>query len=174
LRVRSPFLDNELVALAFRAPVEVATSLEPSLRLIAEGNPELGRIPTDRGLTYPAGSRANRVHRSIQEFLAKAEYAYDYGMPDWLARFDSYLSPLRLERLFLGRQKFCHFRSWYRKPLSGFARQLLLEPAAQKRPYLKPGAMETVLNSHIAGTRNFTLEIHKLISLELIQRVLLS
>ena len=110
ISVRSPFLDNDLVALAFQAPPEAAASLSPSLRLIAEGNSALGQIPTDRGITYPADRMMNRVHRSIQEFLAKAEYAYDYGMPNWLARADRYLAPLQLERFFLGHQKFCHFR----------------------------------------------------------------
>ena len=50
ISVRSPFLDNDLVALAFQAPPEAAASLAPSLRLIAEGNPVLGQIPTDRGI----------------------------------------------------------------------------------------------------------------------------
>ena len=143
LTLRSPYLDNDLVALAFQAPPESALSLEPSLRLIAEGNPALGCIPTDRGISYPSGRAANRLHRSLQEFLAKAEYAYDYGMPNWLARFDSYLSPLRLERLFLGRQKFCHFRTWYRHQLAGYIRQVLLDPRALARPYLNGSAIES-------------------------------
>ena len=64
ISVRSPFLDNDLVALAFQAPSEAITSLAPSLRLIAEGNPLLGRIPTDRGITYPA-DRNNEPSASI-------------------------------------------------------------------------------------------------------------
>src|SRR5206468_5989917 len=52
--------------------------------------------------------------RGALEFLRKAEYAYDYGMPQWMARIDHLLLPLRLERLFLGRHKFSHFRVWYR------------------------------------------------------------
>ena len=64
ISVRSPFLDNDLVALAFQAPSEATTSLAPSLRLIAEGNPLLGRIPTDRGISYPA-NRNNKPPASI-------------------------------------------------------------------------------------------------------------
>ncbi len=128
ITVRSPFLDNDLVSLAFQAPPEAAASLGPALRLIAAGNPQLGAIPTDRGITYPADRMANRAHRSLQEFLAKAEYAYDYGMPNWLARIDHSLAPLRLERLFLGRQKFCHFRVWYRRQLADYVKQILLDP----------------------------------------------
>jgi asparagine synthase (glutamine-hydrolysing) len=173
LTLRSPFLDNDLVALAFEAPLEDAIGLEPSLRLIAEGNPELGRIPTDRGVTYPAGGARNRLHRSFQEFLAKAEYAYDYGMPDWLSRLDRCVSPLRLERLFLGRQKFCHFRTWYRHQLAGYIQDVLLDPRSRTRSYLNGPALEPMVRSHVNGTANYTLEIHKLLSLELIHRRLL-
>ena len=174
IRIRSPFLDNELVGLAFRSPAESATSLGPSLRLIAEGNPQLGRIPTDRGVTYPAGNGVSRLNRSVQEFLAKAEYVYDYGMPDWLARADRCVAPLRLERLFLGRQKFCHFRSWYRHQLGGYVKEVLLDSRSRSRGYLNGAALEPMVAAHVRGSRNSTVEIHKLLSLELLQRRLLS
>jgi len=171
--IRSPFLDNDLVALAFQAPPGMAMSLEPLLRLIADGNPQLGCIPTDRGVTYPAGRSLDHVRRSIQEFLTRAEYAYDYGMPGWLARFDTCLAPLRLERLFLGRQKFCHFRSWYRHQLAGYVKQVLLDPRSRNRFWVNSPALVRMVAAHVKGTRNYTLELHKLISLELVQRLLL-
>ena len=45
------------------------------------------------------------MHHAFLE-LFKAEYAYDMGMPQGLARIDHPLSALRLERLFLGRTRF--------------------------------------------------------------------
>jgi len=173
LAIRSPFLDNELVALAYQAPPELAASLGPSLRLIAQGNPLLARIPTDRGITYPANRMTNRPRRALQEFLAKAEYACDYGMPHWLARLDQRLGPFRLERLFLGRQKFCHFRSWYRHPLADYVRQVLLDPRARSRDYVNGLALERLVDAHTKGEGNYTVEIHKLLSLELLHRTLL-
>jgi len=170
ISVRSPFLDNELVALAFQAPPEAQRSLIPSLRLIAEGNPRLGQIPTDRGVSYPAGRISNRVHRSIQEFLARAEYAYDYGMPNWLTRVDCALKQLRLERLFLGHQKFCHFRTWYRHQLADYVKEVLLDRRSRSRPYVNGSALEQLVNAHVSGSRNFTVEIHKLLSMELLNR----
>ena len=44
LTLRSPYLDNDLVALIYRAPSELFSSKEPSLRLIHEGNPLLARF----------------------------------------------------------------------------------------------------------------------------------
>ncbi len=173
ISVRSPFLDNDLVALAFQAPPEATTSLTPSLRLIAEGNPLLGRIPTDRGITYPENGITNRLHRSVEEFLTKAEYAYDYGMPNWLARIDRGLAPFRFERLFLGRQKFCHFRTWYRHQLAGYVKEILLDQRARARGYLNGSALESLVNAHVSGLSNYTVEIHKLLSIELLHRTLL-
>ena len=127
LTLRSPFLDNELVALVYQAPPVVATGKELSLRLIHDGKPDLGMIATDRGVTYPFDTLSNKARRSVQEFLAKAEYAYDYGMPGWLARLDHLLAGMRLERLFLGRQKFYHFRVWYRDQLAPHIKEVLLD-----------------------------------------------
>jgi asparagine synthase (glutamine-hydrolysing) len=115
----------------------------------------------------------NRVHRSIQDFLAKAEYAYDYGMPNWLARIDKGLAPFRFERLFLGRQKFCHFRSWYRRQLAGYVKEILLDHRSRSRSYLNGAALESIVKAHIKGLRNYTVEIHKLLSMELLHRTLL-
>jgi asparagine synthase (glutamine-hydrolysing) len=173
LQVRSPYLDNDLVALAFRVPPGLESSLAPALRLVAEGNPDLGRIPTDRGITFPAGHAPNKLRRSWAEFLAKAEYAYDYGMPQWLARADHLLAPLKLERLFLGNQKFCHFRLWYRRELSGFVREILLDRRTLDRPFLNRRRVEQIVSSHLAGTANHTVAIHQLLSCELLHRSLI-
>jgi asparagine synthase (glutamine-hydrolysing) len=173
LTVRSPFLDNEIVALAFQAPDEAADSPRDLLRLIAEGNQALGRIPTDRGLTYPASSPITRIRKAWAEFLAKAEYAFDYGMPQWLARIDRMSSPLRLERLFLGRQKFCHFRTWYRDQLAHYVKEIILDSRTRSRPYLNGRLLESMVSAHLNGNRNFTIPIHKILSMELVQRLLI-
>jgi asparagine synthase (glutamine-hydrolysing) len=171
--VRSPFLDNDLVRLAFQAPAETAGNVAPSLRLIVDGKPELGKIPTDRGLTWPVRSKANFLKRQVSDFLTKAEYAYDYGMPDWLARLDNYVAPLKIERLFLGHQKFCHFRSWYQQDLAGQVRELLLSRASARFAWIKAGVAEELTRAHLRRAGNHTLALHKLMSLELIERKLL-
>ena len=109
--------------------------------------------------------------RAWQEFTAKAEYAYDYGMPQPVARVDHLLSRLRLERLFLGRHKLLHFRVWYRDALSAYVREMLLDRRTLSRPYLEPKKVEAVVKGHIKGDRNYTREIHKLLSMELLQRL---
>jgi asparagine synthase (glutamine-hydrolysing) len=120
LSVRSPFLDNDLVRTVFRAPDGTSASNALSLRLIADGDPALGAIATDRG-PIGTGFMAG-VRRGGSYLLRRAEYAYDYGMPQWVAPIDRHLHHLHLERVLLGRQKFSHFRLWYRDVLSGYVR----------------------------------------------------
>jgi len=113
------------------------------------------------------------LSRAIHEFSFKAEYAYDYGMPQWLARIDHALSPFHLERLFLGRHKFCHFRVWYRDALSDYVREILLDPRTLSRPYIQRDALEKMVRHHLKGDGNYTTEIHRLLTLELIHRLFL-
>jgi asparagine synthase (glutamine-hydrolysing) len=169
---RTPYFDNDLVALAYQTPAKLLHN-EPALRLIADGNPVLGKVGTDRGLAFRSVPGLNRALHWYQEFTFKAEYAYDYGMPQWLARLDHLFAPLRLENLFLGRHKVAHFRVWYRDELSPWLREILLDSGARSRPYLRAGSLEAVLRAHSTGQRNYTSEIHKILTLEFIQRKLI-
>ena len=113
------------------------------------------------------------ILHGYQEFTFKAEYAYDYRMPQWLARLDHAFAPLHLERLFIGRHKFHHFRVWYRDELSRRLKEMLLDSEARSRAYLHTGSLERMLKDHTDGRRNYTFEIHKILTLELIQRELI-
>jgi asparagine synthase (glutamine-hydrolysing) len=173
LTVRSPFMDNDFLRTVYRAPKESAASEDIRLQLIKDGSPALGRICSDRGVGGDKGYLTSMLTRASQEFTFKAEYAYDYGMPQSVARIDHCLSGLQLERLFLGRHKLLHFRVWYRDQLSEYVRQILLDPLTMSRPYIKKRTLETVVKDHLKGTRNYTTAIHKLLSLELLQRLFL-
>lgn len=176
LAPRSPYLDNDLVRTAFRAPRSsslksgIFEDHDDCLRLIAEGDGSLRQIQTDRGLGASRGPWT-AISRSLLEFGFKAEYAYDYGMPQWVAQVDHFLSPFHLERLFLGRHKYYHFRVWYRDVLSVYVREMLLDSRTLSRPYLQRTRVEALVRGHLAGNRNYTTEIHKLLTLELLHRL---
>ena len=171
LTVRTPFLDNDLVALAYRAPPGIAGTDEFALRLIADGNPALRRIRTDRGIGGNSNYLSSIFSRSYHEFLFKSEYYYNYGMPQWLAKIDYAFRPLQLERWFLGRHKFHHFRVWLRDELSEFVREILLDKRTTSRPFLNKDFLEEMVNSHIRGHGNYTVEINKILSAEMIHRL---
>jgi asparagine synthase (glutamine-hydrolysing) len=173
LTLRSPYLDNDLVRTVFRAPQSVLGNDDISLRLIADGDNKLRRLRTDRGVGGNGSRWMAAAARGYLEFTFKAEYAYDYGMPQWVCQVDHRLSPLHLERLFLGRHKFYHFRVWYRDALAGYVREMLLDSRSLSRPYLERGNVERIVEGHLTGGRNYTTAIHKLLTLELIHRLFL-
>ena len=173
ITLRSPYLDNELVGLVFRAPPAAALSNEPSLRLIDDGSRELSRLGTDRAVHYHGVPVLSQLLDGCQEFTFRAEYAYDYGMPSWLAKVDHRLAWLHLERLFLGRHKFHHFRIWYRDQLSGYLKQILLDPRALGRPCFDRRGLETMVLRHTRGEENYTRELHRALTCELTLRQLI-
>jgi len=166
--VRSPYLDNDLVKTVYRAPGPVAINEAGRVRLIREGNASLARLRTDRGIGL-----GSIFSRGLHRFLFKAEYAYDMGMPQWIAQLDHLLAPVHLERLWLGRHKVFHFRVWYRDQLANYVRQMLLDHRSLARPYLNPQTVRTMVNGHLKGNRNYTTEIHRLLTLELTHRLFL-
>jgi len=164
--VRSPYLDNDFVKTVYKAPASLAVNEEARLRLIREGNLALSQLRTDRGVGGFMG-----LTRAGLEFLFKAEYAYDMGMPQWIAQIDHLFGALHLERIWLGRHKIFHFRVWYRDQLAKYVREILFDPRSLARPYLDPKRVRAVVNSHIKGNSNYTTEIHRLLTLELAHRL---
>src|SRR5713101_973337 len=165
--IRSPYLDNDVVKTVYKAPGSIAVNEEARLRLIREGNPVLAKLRTDRGI----GGLNSIFTRACLEFLFKAEYAYDCGMPQWIAQIDHMFHLLHLEHLWLGRHKVFHFRVWYRDQLANYVREILFDPRSLTRPYVEPNGVRAVVDGHIKGNRNYTTEIHRLLTLELTHRL---
>jgi len=86
---RTPYLDNELVALAYRAPECVRKSSLPASRLVKANNPALSEIPTDRGF---AGDNSG-LEVLVRRLLAEATFKIDYYNSEGLPRFLSHLDP---------------------------------------------------------------------------------
>ena len=172
ITIRTPYFDNDLVALAYQAPPELR-NYEPALRIIAAGSPALKDIGTDRARLLKAVPGLTKIQHAMQEFTFKAEYAYDYGMPQWLAKADHLISPLHIERLFLGRHKFYHFRVWFRDEISNYLKDVLLDARARNRPYLNGSFLEKMVLGHTSGRANYTSEIQRVLTAELLQRQLI-
>ena len=167
VEVRTPFLDNDLVKTAYRAPKVENLNQECRIRLVQCGNPALAALRTDRGTR----GLNSYLTRAALQFSFKAEYAYDYGMPQWLASLDYAFSFVHFERMWVGRHKIFHFRPWYRDQLSQYVRDMLLDPRSLGRPYLNRDAVANIVTGHLNGTRNYTIEINRLLTLELAHRL---
>jgi asparagine synthase (glutamine-hydrolysing) len=165
--IRSPYLDNDVVKIVYRAPRSIKVNEQARVRLIREGTPALAKLRTDRGI----GGLNKGLTRVGLEFLFKAEYAYDIGMPQWVAQIDHLFRWFHLERVWLGRHKVFHFRVWYRDQLARYIREILFDSRSLARPYLEPKAVQAVVDGHIKGNRNYTTEIHRLLALEFAHRL---
>lgn len=171
--LRTPYMDNDLVSLMYQAPIEATLSNEISLRLISDGNSELSHIITDRGIGGNSNYIYSKCIRLYREFLFKAEYQFNEGMPDWLVKMNRTLSPLKLEKIFLGNHKIEHYRKWFRDALSGYINEILLDDRTANRSYYNKGYLNKIVNEHINGNRNYTNEINKTLTVELINRLLI-
>lgn len=171
--VRTPYLDNEIVALSYQSPPELRNK-NLAFRYVADTDARLASVPNDRGAVWQSGVGLDRSRSRLctlrEEFLPKAEYLFDYGMPNWLVWLERAIAPLRIERLFLGHQKFCHFRLWYRRELAGFVQAVLLDDRSMARTFLNRRRIEQIVSSHVRGLANNTAVIHKLLSCELLHR----
>jgi asparagine synthase (glutamine-hydrolysing) len=170
LTMRTPFMDNELIALVYRAPYETLISDDISLSLVKDGNRELSKVITNRGVGDKSSNIISKTRQILFDALRRAEMGYDYCMPQWLCPLDHWLTHLHLEHVFLGWNKFYHFRIWYRDQLSSYVKEVLLDPSSLRRPHINKRVVERMINRHIKGDRNYTTEIEKLLSIELIYR----
>ncbi len=171
LTVRSPYIDNDLVALSYRAPKTESATKQIALRLISEGSFSLSRIATDRGEIINPFPVVSSLKKAYKNFTFKAEYAFDYGMPKWLVKIGKTISFLNIDRRILGRHKFNHYRIWYRDRFSDYIRDILLSKRAAQRGYVNESKLEYIVAKHVIGEINATLEIHNLLTLELLHRV---
>jgi asparagine synthase (glutamine-hydrolysing) len=172
LTMRSPFMDNHLVELMYQAPEGVRDSDDLSLRLIEDANPDLLKIMTDSGtagnLIYPF----SRINEFYHDVLVKSEYGYLFMLPHWLAPLDRILSPLRPERLLAGRHQLGYQRLWFRDECPEFIKDVLLDHKTMNRPFFNRKFIEEMTLRHTKGTGNYTGEINKALTVELIHRQL--
>lgn len=153
--VRSPYLDAELIRLSHQAPEGQTASPGPLLRLIGRRS----------SLPAPAGLLRSRW-RSL---VGRLESRWDYGCPDWLCRLERLPGFRAPGSLLLGREKFCHFRQWYREPLAAALHEMLPELRGGAGVY-RHGAADTLVREHTRGAANHTLELHRLLALHFTAR----
>ena len=95
------------------------------------------------------------------------------GMPQWLAHLDHAFPPFRLERLFRETQDL-PFPRLVPRCSAGYVREMLLEISQAPDQYIERKGVEAVVRGHVQGDiRNYTTELHKVMTLELLHRLFL-
>jgi len=169
---RTPYLDNDLVRLAYRAPLESRRSPTAAVRLIEGCNATLARIPTDRGLLGGRNRLLHLMKRASAEVTFKLDYWHKEGLPDWASALEGPLRMLSTVGL-LGLHKYLPYRLWFRQELSARLVDVLTDPRTARLPYWNAEFLPAMVRDHIAGRRNFLAEINTVLTLESIDRLLL-
>jgi hypothetical protein len=99
--------------------------------------------------------------------LIKAEYWSSHGMPAWLSAISRYGIGRFLEKSFLGRDKFQHFRLWIQKRFAGYITDILLQGKRDLKELFNGSQVESIVHEHVAGRKNYVYEIDKLLTLTL-------
>jgi asparagine synthase (glutamine-hydrolysing) len=172
LTFRTPYLDNDIVALAFRAPAPSRQSPRAALRLIDASNPALGRIPTDRGLVWRSPEPFGKMRRLFCEATFKLDYLDKVGLPHWMSPFDPLIGSLSKLGL-LGLHQYLPYRGWFRRELAGYVRDVLTDAQTQRMPYWNSRFLPTIVTDHMAGRRNYMREIGLILTLEAVDRTLI-
>ena len=170
--LRTPYLDNDIVSLAYRAPAQARQSPDSALHLIATTHPTLASIPTDRGVIVGGGGLAHFARRALAEVTFKLDYVHHEGLPNWLSPIDPVIHALSKLGV-LGLHKYLPYRRWFRQELRPYITQVLTDGRTLRMPYWNRAFLEMMVKDHGAGRRNYLREISTAMTLEAVDRLLL-
>jgi asparagine synthase (glutamine-hydrolysing) len=169
---RTPYLDNELVALAFQVPESLRKSSLVALNLVKENNPVLGAIPTDRGRDGVSRGLPYILRRLFCDVTFKLDYIYSESLPNVLAPFDGLIGQFDAVGI-TGLHKFLRYRRWFRTKLAAYLKEALANARARQLPFWNANFLERMAAEHISGRRNYLREINAVLTLDAIDRLLL-
>lgn len=173
--VRSPYLDNRFVKMLYRMnPGFNAANFQ--MYCVRNNCPDLYGIMTDKGFCG-GHTPYYLIQRMYYKFFTMADkvYSWDqlpYGLTHPISRLDCLLRPLHLDAWIRGRSLLRHYRIWFREELSDYVQSLVLDPRTLERPYWNPDFVKTIVDAHIKGKGNYLTELRKIMTIELIHRVL--
>jgi asparagine synthase (glutamine-hydrolysing) len=169
---RTPYLDNQIVALAYQAPEGLRRSSLPAIRLIKDNSTTLSKIPTDMGELGRNRGLAAASRRIFSKVTFKLDYLYNVGLPHGLSRLDPLFRQLNAGVGILGLHKFLHYRSWFQRELAPYVSEILAEARTRRSPFWNSAFLESIAREDRTGRRNYVLEIDAIFTLEAIERLL--
>lgn len=170
---RTPFLDNAIVALAYRAPVTLRRSQRAAVRFVERHNPGLAAIPTDRGYLGSRTPLAGLLRRTTAEVTFKLDYYNNEGMPQALTRFEPCIQSLNRVVPIFGQHKYLHYRRWFRRELADSLRASAAETASGGSGIWNASEVRRMAEEHISGARNRIHDIGAVLTLRAVERCLL-
>jgi asparagine synthase (glutamine-hydrolysing) len=169
---RTPYLDNGLVALAYRTPPSLRASPGPAFALIRRNNEKLSEIPTDMGFLGGSSGIMTSARRTFAKTMFKLDHFYSEGLPKPLTRFDRFLNAFGSTRVPFGRHTFLHYRRWFQRELGDYVRDAVREAAKRQSGIWNSRYVIKMMEEHLLGKKNHTLEINAVLTLEATERLL--
>jgi asparagine synthase (glutamine-hydrolysing) len=171
--LRTPFLDNEIVALAYQASPAVRNSFDSAVRLIQHKDPALATIATDKGWMGAARGLSAALRRLFSRVTFKFDYLCNEGLPSGLSSLDPVIDRLNGNLGVPGLHKFLWYRRWFRGELAPYIREQLHDPSALQMPFWNSDYVRRLAESHIKGYSNCVKEINAVLTLAAIHRLLI-
>ena len=172
LTFRTPYLDNDLVALAYRVPNNLRSSTGPVLAAIRHNNRNLCTIPTDMGALWETNRLASVSRRIFSKATFKLDYFYNEGLPHWLSSLDPFFRRVNAALGIVGRHKFLHYRSWFQQELAPYVKAVLSEVEKRGSRFFDSHCIGEMVREHTCGRRNYLPEINAVITFEAVERLL--
>lgn len=169
---RTPYMDNELVALAYQCPAELKKSSLPSMRLVKACSPALDRIPTDRGFISDRSDPEIFARRVFAEVTFKLDYCSNAGLPHPFGPLDPVFKPIVRALGIAGLHKFLKYSTWFRDSLAPFVTERVTAAAKQADGFWNAQSLEQLAREHLSGGKDFPSEINAALTLESLQRQL--
>jgi asparagine synthase (glutamine-hydrolysing) len=161
-----------MVALAYRVPGSLRSSLLPALSLVKDNHTILSKIPTDMGQMGNTRGLAAAARRIFCKTAFKLDYLNDEGLPHWLSASDSLFRRLNSGLGILGLHKFLHYRSWFQRELAAYVNEILRDARTQQSRLWNATFLQHMAREHTRGRKNYVLEIDAAVTLEAVERLL--
>jgi asparagine synthase (glutamine-hydrolysing) len=172
LNFRTPYLDNEIVSVAYQMPDTLRRSPQLALRLVQENNPSLGRIPTDMGLAGESSRWAAASKRLFCKATFKLDYLLVEGMPGLISPLDPVFKWSASALGIQGLHKYLHYRGWFRHELAAYVKDAIAQCQQQESPFWNPDFLPRMAREHARGRGNYVQEINLALTLNAVQRLL--
>ena len=170
---RTPYLDNEMVALAYQNPEPLSRSPRTALHVIHKNNAALGRIGSDMGFRAGDGPFRARARYLFHRTTFKLDYIYNERLPDWLSPLEPVLGRVGFGMGILGLHKYLHYQSWFRRELASYLHEVVQQAQTRQSAFWNPDFLRRIVEDHTSGRTNYVGEINAVLTLEAVERTLL-
>jgi asparagine synthase (glutamine-hydrolysing) len=169
---RTPYLDNEIVALAYQAPETVRMSSDCTLSLVRANDSSLSKVPTDMGEMGEANRLAVASSRIFAKVVCKLDYFRSEGLPHGLSRLESLFTQISSALGIAGLHKYLPYRIWFQRELTAYVDGILKDAQVCNSSLWNSRFLEHMASDHASGHKNYVREIDAVVTLDTIERLL--